>query len=97
MKVALVVLGSYYAALSLVAFLTFAWDKWAAREGRRRIPEKRLLCLSWLGGFPGAFVASSAFRHKTQKRPFLRWLRWAPWGHFIFWMALVFIWIVWIR
>lgn len=37
---------------------------------RRRIPERTLLIVSLLGGWPGAWWASQKFRHKTYKRSF---------------------------
>lgn len=59
-----------YAALSLLAFATFAWDKFQARRGGRRVPEARLHLLSLLGGFAGAALAMALVRHKTQKLAF---------------------------
>lgn len=37
---------------------------------RQRIPERTLLTVSLLGGWPGAWWASQKFRHKTQKQSF---------------------------
>lgn len=82
----------WYLLLSAIAFGAFAWDKWSAKQGRRRIPEKTLLWMSWLGGFPGAFAASSMLRHKTQKYPFLHWLRRAPWAHFLMALVALLVW-----
>lgn len=63
----------YVASLFLCSAVTvvlFGWDKQRARQGRRRIPEKTLLGLAFLGGWPGALFAQRAFRHKTQKVSF---------------------------
>jgi uncharacterized membrane protein YsdA (DUF1294 family) len=75
--------------MSILAFLTFAWDKAAARRGGRRVPEATLHVLSLLGGWPGAFLAMLLLRHKVNKPGFLfilgvivmahaiAWWRWA--------------------
>ena len=64
------VLGIYLAAINLVTFVSFAWDKHVAASGndyRRRAPEARLLGLSLIGGAVGGLLAMSIARHKTQK------------------------------
>jgi uncharacterized membrane protein YsdA (DUF1294 family) len=38
--------------------------------GYRRVPERTLLFVSLIGGWPGAWWASQRFRHKTKKRSF---------------------------
>ncbi|WP_274584234.1 DUF1294 domain-containing protein [Neisseria leonii] len=60
------------AALSLWSYLLYAWDKRAARLGKRRVAEKRLLLAALLGGWPGAWVARRQWCHKTAKQPFVR-------------------------
>jgi len=57
----------WMAATSSVTFAMYGWDKRAAVGGRRRISEKNLLLGSLLGGWPGAMLAASVFRHKTVK------------------------------
>ena len=59
-----------YAVASLVAFAMYALDKKAAREDRRRIPERIMHLVALAGGWPGALLAQRTFRHKTRKQPF---------------------------
>lgn len=63
---------AWYGAWSVIAFAGYAWDKRAAKRGRRRISERRLLELSLMGGWPGAWLAMRALRHKTLKKNFRR-------------------------
>lgn len=60
----------FYLLMSVVCFAAYALDKSAARRGERRIPERRLLLLGLLGGWPGALLAQQWLRHKTRKQPF---------------------------
>ena len=59
-----------FLAFNLFVFSVYFIDKQAARAGRRRISEKTLLALTFLGGSPGAVCAQRLLRHKTQKEPF---------------------------
>ena len=68
-----------YVVASVVSFVVYAADKSAARADRRRVPEKTLLGLGVIGGWPGAIVAQQTLRHKTQKASF----RSAFWGSVI--------------
>jgi uncharacterized membrane protein YsdA (DUF1294 family) len=63
-------LGAFYACVSIVCFTAYALDKRAARTGRRRTPERTLLLLGLMGGWPGAFLAQRTLRHKSSKRAF---------------------------
>ena len=65
--------GVLYLVVSVVAYVMYAVDKSAARSaGRRRIPERTLLVVSVLGGWPGSIVAQQTLRHKTRKQSFRR-------------------------
>ena len=59
-----------YVGASLVAFVTYWVDKKAAANGTWRTRESTLHMLALLGGWPGAFLAQRAIRHKTSKASF---------------------------
>lgn len=61
-----------YAFLSAWLFALYAFDKAAARAGRRRTAEATLHLLALAGGWPGALLAQRVLRHKTRKQPFQR-------------------------
>lgn len=60
-----VVLG-YLALMSVVTFGLYASDKHRTVRKQRRIPEKVLLLMSFLGGAAGGFAAMQLVRHKTK-------------------------------
>ena len=60
----------WVAALSLVTFGIYGYDKAQAQGGGPRVPEAVLHLLGLLGGTPGAFVAMRMFHHKTSKQSF---------------------------
>ena len=68
-----------YAAMSVVTFLAYAYDKSAARNRRWRIKERTLHLMSLFGGWPGALIAQRLFRHKSAKKQFL----------VVFWLSVV--------
>ena len=69
--VAFVLGRDYYAAwlatLTVWTFLTYGWDKLAAIRKWWRTPEGTLHALAVAGGFIGATLGRTIFRHKTQK------------------------------
>ncbi len=65
-----------WAALSLMNLITFAvyaHDKRIARQGKgkRRVPERTLILLAFLGGAVGALLGMVLCRHKTKHAKFL--------------------------
>ncbi|KQO99916.1 hypothetical protein ASF30_06130 [Leifsonia sp. Leaf264] len=64
------VVGVVYVVASALEFVLYGVDKRAAVAGARRIPEATLHLVALLGGWPGAVVAQSVFRHKTRKASF---------------------------
>ena len=57
-------------AINLLTFAVYAVDKSAAKNGRWRISEKTLHLLGLAGGWPGAWWAQQALRHKSRKAEF---------------------------
>ncbi len=58
--------------MNVVCYWFYSQDKEAAQLGNRRVPEQTLHVLSFLGGWPAAWLAQQRLRHKTQKASFLR-------------------------
>ena len=75
-----VIYMSIMVVMSVVCFAVYGLDKRRAVNGGRRIPERTLHILAFLGGWPGAMLGQSQFRHKTQKLPFL----------IVFWFVVIF-------
>ena len=71
--------------LSIITILIYGWDKRQARTHGRRVPEKRLHALAFLGGWPGAMIGQNYFRHKTQKLEF----KFTTWGAGVLHLILV--------
>ena len=63
---------------STVAFVLYGIDKRCAVKQKPRINERTLHLLSFAGGWPGAYLGSRIFRHKTLKISFRA----------VFWLAV---------
>jgi uncharacterized membrane protein YsdA (DUF1294 family) len=61
-----------YLGASVLTFAIYAHDKSAARNRQRRIRERSLHLCSLACGWPGAWFAQKALRHKSLKQPFQR-------------------------
>ena len=57
--------------LNIATFFSYALDKTAAAQGRWRTPASTLHALAAAGGWPAAWLAQRALRHKSRKREFL--------------------------
>jgi uncharacterized membrane protein YsdA (DUF1294 family)/cold shock CspA family protein len=59
-----------YTVVSLLTFVVYAMDKSAAKSNNWRTKERALHLFGVIGGWPGAFFAQNAFRHKSKKAEF---------------------------
>lgn len=60
----------FYIVVSVLTFGLYAKDKSAAQKGKWRTPESTLHFFSLVGGWPGAAIAQSQLRHKSNKLSF---------------------------
>ena len=70
----------YFLLVSLICFILIGYDKNAAQNHKRRIPETTLLLWYLFGGSIGGGIAMWVFKHKTSKRSFL----WKLYGVILF-------------
>lgn len=57
-------------SINAVGFLLMGLDKWKAKRGAWRIPEKTLFTAAVLGGTVGVMAGMKTFRHKTRHGQF---------------------------
>ena len=60
----------YLIVINIVTWIAFGLDKWKAKSGKWRIPERTLLLLALIGGSLGALAGMIMFHHKTRKAKF---------------------------
>ena len=65
------IIALVYLVASIIAFLAYALDKSAAKQGRWRIAESTLHLMGLACGWPGALLAQQLLRHKTSKPSFV--------------------------
>ena len=68
---ALEVLFIYLIVINSLCFLTYGYDKWRAKNNKRRISEFNLLLLAGIGGTIGGLIGMNFFKHKTNKFSFI--------------------------
>ena len=64
------ILCIYLLAVNLLLFALMGIDKWKAKRGAWRIPEKTLFLTAALGGSIGGILGMKVFRHKTRHNSF---------------------------
>ena len=76
---------SYLAAINVVTFVAYLFDKAASGRQWLRIPEPLLHLLAAAGGTPAAWIGQLLLRHKTIKRSFRIWF----WTIFVMQILLI--------
>lgn len=71
-------IAGWGALASVITYALYAWDKRSARREGNRIPENALHFWELIGGWPGAFLAQRALRHKCIKARY----------QFVFWLIV---------
>src|SRR5947209_3604931 len=66
----LILIAAAYALMSLVTLIAYGWDKFRAIREKSRIRERTLHLLEFFGGWPGAIIGRTLFRHKRRKLGF---------------------------
>ena len=64
------ILCVYALVMNVVLFAVMGIDKYKARNGLWRIPEKTLFGLALVGGSIGGILGMKVFRHKTKHNSF---------------------------
>lgn len=68
-----------FSGVSILTFILYWQDKWAAKRETRRTPERTLQMCALCCGWPGALLAQRLFKHKSSKASFQR----------VFWVMVV--------
>jgi len=63
----------YIVFINIMTFFIYGLDKLKAIMSKRRISEKALFIMAFLGGGIGAILGMLLFRHKTKKVRFYLW------------------------
>jgi uncharacterized membrane protein YsdA (DUF1294 family) len=61
------IIAGYFAAVSLITYSVYWRDKRHAEAGQWRTPESALHIAEIMGGWPAAYLAQRALRHKIKK------------------------------
>ena len=68
---AFIIICAIAGAISLINFILYGKDKFAAIKGTWRVPEITLILLSLLGGAVGGILGMMIFHHKFRKPAFI--------------------------
>lgn len=61
----------YLILVNLAGLILMAFDKFMAKMGKTRIPEKSLFFVALIGGSIGTWLGMQLFRHKTRHAQFV--------------------------
>ena len=61
----------YFIVINITSAIVTVLDKFKAKHGKWRIPEKNLFILSAVGGAVGMYITMHLIHHKTKKLRFM--------------------------
>ncbi|KMK74580.1 DUF1294 domain-containing protein [Alkalihalobacillus pseudalcaliphilus] len=64
------IIFAYLVIINFIGYTIMGQDKRRAQRKERRIPEKALFFLAFIGGSFGIFNAMKVYRHKTKHKSF---------------------------
>ncbi len=67
----ILVVIAYLVFVNFLSLIICIFDKFAAKKGMSRVPEKVLFLLCFLGGSAGMLSAMKTIRHKTLHKRFM--------------------------
>jgi len=67
----LIITTAVILGVNIISYLVVWYDKKQAKTGGWRVPEKRFLFLSFIGGATGIYLGMRKFRHKTKHALFI--------------------------
>ncbi len=70
MTITFYLIVTYAVLINLITYVAYGLDKYKAKAGSWRIPEKTLLLLTAVGGSMGALLGMKVFHHKTMHKKF---------------------------
>ena len=70
-EMAAAILSMYLIVMNIIGIFVVLWDKYAARQGKWRTPERVFFFLTLLGGGAGTYAAMRVARHKTRHKRFM--------------------------
>lgn len=65
------IIGYYLLAINIAGAIVVCWDKFCAKNGRWRVPERTLFLFCLLGGSPAVYLTMRTIRHKTLHKRFM--------------------------
>lgn len=71
MYISVLALIAWIAAFNIIGCIMVMKDKQRARQGRRRIPERRLMWMGALGGAMLMWLTMILIHHKTHRKKFM--------------------------
>ncbi len=60
----------YLIGINVISFIMYGIDKYKAKKKKRRVSERTLFILSFLGGVVGSILGMFVFNHKLRKKYF---------------------------